>query len=348
MASIYQNAHHAIYWLGKINLQVLGGVNLNSPGLNASAQDCAAQAEQTVDELWALCTEYMKHRLSSSLPQSALLIASMASNKYWNRAWIQQEVLLTQCKAIVNFGHIEIRWLYFAELCKQCSRLAFCHDFRDVWGGFDESNPIYRLLAAADSYNKSGLRFSFYKAIKKFRWIECGKRRDRIFAVRMIMTDPSRVGVNYKISDKQLFQRLCRSLRDESGGPILDDLRETLLEILELSDGTLSWWGTATSRLGLSRTSARRRGHQHRGERTEKPPKSSPHRAPFEGTAQPYDYALRERECFTQRGEPFLDTSRPPTHTTSWRSNNVVSSGLEKKPSNYGKKGASGVESRIT
>ena len=345
MASIYQNAHRAIYWLGKTNLQVHGGVNLNSPGLNASPQDYAAQARQTVDELKALCNEYMKDRLSSSLPQSALLIASMASNKYWNRAWIQQEVLLTQRKAVVNFGHIEIPWLYFAELCSQCSRLAFCHDFRDVWGGFDESNPIHRLLAAADSYNKSKLRFSFYEAIKKFRWTECGRRRDRIFAVRMIMTDPSRVGVDYKISDKQLFQRLCWSLRDESGGPISDDLRETLLEILEVSDGTLSWWGAASSRLGLSRPGAgpkskeQSRGRQHRGERTKKPPESGPRRAFFEETAWRDGYAPREGERFAQRRDPSLGTCRPPTHATSWRSNNVLNTGLEKQPSKPRQKG---------
>ena len=78
--------------------------------------------------------------------------------------------------------------------------------------------------------------------------------KDRIFAVRMIMKDKKRVPVDYHLSRKELYRKLCHSLVDKSStSTISDPLRQVILEALEISNGYLVKFAAYGLRVGWLR-----------------------------------------------------------------------------------------------
>ena len=102
------HAHLAVYWHGKWTVQAEAGFDLSPPLSEGSPRDDKAQANQKMDELYKDCMRTRK------LSPTARVVASMAPNKYWNRTWILQEILLSQHKGVVAFNHTDVPRPYFA------------------------------------------------------------------------------------------------------------------------------------------------------------------------------------------------------------------------------------------
>jgi hypothetical protein len=169
MSQIYSQATEVICWPSNSQKEM----ELIAKGITRWLEPEAPVARLTIHEI-----ELMEER---DKERTALLKA-----RYWNRSWIQQELVLAEAVRLFS-GQKSIIW---TELCRNAQK----------WTPFGLPNCLYRV----DKTQMPG-GLDLFEGVEMFRECQCSEVRDHIYAFMGLIKDSQRLEIDYSRPVEQIW-----------------------------------------------------------------------------------------------------------------------------------------------
>lgn len=165
--------------------------------------------------------DYVCSLVPGSLAVSAKTVFySLCKHRYWNRAWIRQELCLAK-DIIVHCGTRSCDWATFSsEALQAVGRIEGC---------FDDSTLM--LLVHRDGFDPPSRQPLVTLLSRYCQTAECYDIRDRVFSVLSLATEfegREHEIIDYKLSVEQLFIALVAFCETEEPGKFSSYLQDTL------------------------------------------------------------------------------------------------------------------------
>lgn len=183
MGDIFRLAARVIAWLG--------------PEENKSdlAMDCMAEVGSQVDVHWGILhMRPSKNSTDRTLADRSIILPwfeddltalyHLLNRPWFERLWIRQEIFLANPKALVCCGQSQVLWRYF-RVAMYCIRTKPKRNFVLYDKLLSRSSYLWPLTTQDDVPKLMGHKFLFSNA-------SCSDPRDRIFAVRALMSEEDR------------------------------------------------------------------------------------------------------------------------------------------------------------
>jgi hypothetical protein len=157
---------------------------------------CLWLGEPTIAVMSLLQFERLKyfHGLfpwSSPVSDTAVGLAEILDNAYWNRLWVVQEVVVSR-NVQVRLGSVQVPWDRFVEMCEAAGQKTL--------NGYRTSHEV------ADRLSPS----SFSDYIKSFGTYLCSDLLDRVYGLLGLASDFT-IEVDYNLSALQILERVLNA-----------------------------------------------------------------------------------------------------------------------------------------
>ena len=187
-----------ICWLGECDAQMDEFLHpLNSLSVNRDPTDTVIKMSEAPALLpW---TRYdAAHDKNSPVLQ-------IFQNPYWGRTWVVQEIMLSDVRRrSVLYGSNSFSWLALEALVTYMSKTILTHPYIGD-GDVIESSFLVKYCKLSSDRKADDKVHQMRTLLRNFGRIKCSDIRDRIFAFRMILNDPSFVEVDYRMAPNELF-----------------------------------------------------------------------------------------------------------------------------------------------
>ena len=217
MAQIYKNASEVLYCLGPASPAMQMSLNhVASKVILDKLRDIPVHKSWQPDlddgifPLASGSVAKIQYLEDSQREQVILQIHRLPWMEYFRRTWVVQEVIVSMDRGTVMIGSSFIPWRFFWVIMAAYSSMSWTlHVPTDC--------PLVKFISAIKIYQESSEALTLGDSLRDFGGTECSDRRDRIFALRSLLDDPTQVTVDYRtpktyLSFKVLLQQIRKPL----------------------------------------------------------------------------------------------------------------------------------------
>ncbi|XXH01363.1 hypothetical protein Hte_007721 [Hypoxylon texense] len=198
MDKIYQHAARVVIWLGpeanksNVIIDILAEMG-SSIRLDWATHVCEPSVPNTQYKILET-----KIRENGGVALTAL--SRLLARSWFERLWVVQEAKLSNSEAIVVCGQSTMRWDTF---------------LRGVIGIYSDSDLAKatlnaRLLAIMDLYFDVKNRMRLEELLNNTQTLQCSDKRDKIYAIMGLISEPLSIEVNYDLSVSQVYEDVLR------------------------------------------------------------------------------------------------------------------------------------------
>ncbi|KAI4858973.1 heterokaryon incompatibility protein-domain-containing protein [Hypoxylon rubiginosum] len=198
MDKIYQHAARVVIWLGP-----------EADNSNA-IMDILAEMGSSIRLDWAthVCEpsvpsaqyKILETKIRENGDAALTALSHLLARPWFERLWVVQEAKLSDSEAIVNCGQSTMHWDTF---------------LKGVIGIYSDSDLAKatlnaRLLAIMDLYFDVKNRMRLEELLNNTQTLQCSDKRDKIYAIMGLISEPLSIGVDYSLSVSQVYEDVFR------------------------------------------------------------------------------------------------------------------------------------------
>lgn len=209
MGQIYQHADLVIAWLGE-DVQ---------EGLDDALPFVKEMSKKTIYELEHLYDDHDQR----ALQQSWRPVYTLCRLKYWQRAWIVQEILKAK-SMILLYGEHQLNWHDLRVFLEKLQRADPCPAplqevlLEDHIAGFVRDKDFTQ---AADLKTSQSLPRSMREVLLAYGYCSCGEQRDHVFALLSLGKDGQQLEPDYAMPLHELFMKVIHLWGATDGANVL-------------------------------------------------------------------------------------------------------------------------------
>ena len=195
MSRIYSTAAETLVWLGTDDER--------APGRDALRPNLAL--ESPTDLSWPDSNYTARSRLGKQTPSEDKILSTMMQSPYWNRLWIAQEIWFSKKIFLLHGEHI-LPWSSLQDdvspsyMRSATSEVEFENRIRSI------PSRVRDLVVEKRHFADGDQRLSYI--LESFGGLECADIRDKVFGLQGLVSEKTRVAVDYSLTLEALFYKV--------------------------------------------------------------------------------------------------------------------------------------------